>query len=114
MDMFTKFLALLTLLVCSACAYQPVWVKQGSGQSELEQAKADCLLEAHRKVPENLGYQLQPGRNYSSSNCDKHGCTNYETYQPPQVTTFDKNADVRDQIMRGCMYRAGWADANVQ
>lgn len=114
MSIFRKVLAGIMLLACSACAFDPVWVKPGAGQSEMEQAKADCLLEAYRKVPENISYQLQPGSNYSSRNCNKQGCTNVETFQPPHMTSFDKNADLRDQIMRGCMYKAGWADAHVQ
>jgi len=102
----------LSLVGCS----RTVWQKQGAFQGEFEQAKAACLLEGHDRVPQdNRVYLMSEGRRYSKDKCkNDKDCTVTTQYAPPQYGVHDQNDDLREQVVRACLYRNGWNEVKLE
>jgi len=99
-------------LSLSGCFLTTRWVKPGATASDWEQAKAACMLEGAEKVPVVPVYTMRPGSSTTSRRCDKDGrsCTVSETVTPPSYAQSDANADLREQVARGCYARRGWVE----
>lgn len=109
---FWSRLALVCVCGVSGCAPATYWDKPGAAPGEWDQVKANCLLEGMQKVPVAPVYTLVPGSSYSSTHCDKRGrgCSTYYTDTPPSMRQDDGNAELRDQVVRGCLARNGWVE----
>lgn len=103
---------LLGFLLLAGCT-QMVWVKPGATQSEFEQTKAACMMEAAKQVPQdNRTVLISQGRMTSTYQCKDKGnkSTCFETrgYAPPEYGVVDNNEGLRNQVYRACLFRNGW------
>ncbi|SEH35438.1 hypothetical protein [Magnetospirillum fulvum] len=105
------FVAVGSALLLAGCV-ERYWEKPGGTPGEWEQVKAACMLEGAGKVPVVPVYVLDPGSSRTSHYCDKsrRNCTTYDTVTPPSYRQEDANADLRDQVVRGCFARHGWIE----
>ncbi len=108
---FALFGALFLLTGCASY----VWVKPGATQADLEQAKANCMLEGNKAAPPMEHYELAFGGNIlMTQRCHRDHCFWEETYYPPYYRRVDENAGLREQVTRACMFRNGWAEQKVE
>lgn len=105
----------LLLLGLAGCS-RTVWQKPGATQSEYEQIKAACMLEGIRNVPQdNRTVLLSDGVQYTTDKCHKgHECRTITHFTPPQYGVRDMNENIRDQVMRACMFRNGWTEVVIE
>lgn len=105
----------LACLVLSACS-RTVWQKPGAMQGDFEQAKAACMLEGLHNVPQdNRVVLLSEGRRYTRDRCrHDHDCLAITQYTPPQYGVRDMNTELRDQVVRACLYRNGWTEVTLE
>lgn len=107
-------LALAGALLLSGCVHT-VWQKPGASQSDYEQIKSVCMMEGHDRVPQdNRTYMVSEGHTYMRDKCkNDRDCASTAQYTPPQYGVYDQNEDLRNQVVRACMYRNGWNEVNV-
>lgn len=103
-----QLIASLLAAALAACASQ--WHKAGGTQGEYEQTLSACQLEAQRAVPAAPEYAVAAGTSYTTTKCKDNACTEYSTFIPSSINSYDANTDQRDQYVRACLFRNGWSD----
>ena len=109
---YNRYLLLSCFALLPSCADNAsIWVKAGSTPSEFEQMKAECMLEGHDRVMPDKHRELVSGSSsWASGRCKGWSCSAWGGHTPAQYEQVDKNAPLRNQVIKACFYRNGWTE----
>lgn len=101
-----RVLILVTAAALSACATH--LRKLGGTKVELEETLSDWKTEAVREVPSATACCLSHGTSCRSRSCERDHCyTEYSTYTPSAINSYDANAPMCERSVCACLFKQG-------
>ncbi|EEW3159005.1 hypothetical protein ID263_004926 [Escherichia coli] len=91
-----NIIILITLLTGCSAGH---WHKPGATESEMDNARADCQLQAYEKYPVDIKQTFD----LDIKSFQKNSPTN-----ALKIKETDKNQQARNAFYKSCMYKKGW------
>lgn len=105
-----RSLTLCALVLLGACTPLDIYYKEGADVAQSEANLTQCQVSALAEVPRDIRTRYIPAQYapYSACTAGGHCYRRYRMIRPPRTTSYDANADLRDNLVRQCMAMAGY------